>query len=57
MLRDGLGEPSSDGYVVTASVLLVMGAFSLVVAAVVLGTRLALVEHRQARAEQPTSAP
>jgi hypothetical protein len=53
VLDDGLDEPGSSGYVVTASVLLVIGAFSLAVAAAVLGTRLALVEHEQSRAPAP----
>lgn len=38
---------------ILAAVLLLVGALSLVVAAVTLGTRLALVEHEQSRPPAP----
>lgn len=51
VLDDALDDPATMGarYLTAAAVLLSVGMLSLVVAATTLGTRLALVEHAQAR--------
>ncbi|WP_165570536.1 hypothetical protein [Aeromicrobium sp. IC_218] len=49
--RDSAG--ADEGGEILAAVLLLVGVLSLVTAAVVLGTRLALVEHEQSRTPAP----